>query len=146
MNDTSNNDSKSKDWQFAPGNPGGPGRPAGSRNKATLVLDQLAEGDAEGILTQVLAKAKEGDMKAAEVILARVWPIRKGRKVSLELPVVKTPQDVLAAISTVVQATAGGELTPDEAALVAGLLEVKRKALETVAIEERISKLEAAKS
>lgn len=146
MSDTSNNDSKSKDWQFATGNPGGPGRPAGSRNKATLVLDQLAEGDAEGILTQVLTKAKEGDMKAAEVILARVWPIRKGRKVSLDLPVVKTPQDVLAAISAVVQATADGELTPDEATLVAGLLEIKRKALETVAIEERISKLEAAKS
>jgi hypothetical protein len=144
MTDTSKNDSKSKAWQFAPGNPGGPGRPAGSRNKTTLILDQLAEGVAEGILTQVLAKAKEGDMKAADVILARVWPIRKGRKVSLELPTVTTPQDVLLAISAVLDATANGDLTPDEAALVAGLLEVKRKALETVAIEDRIAKLEAA--
>jgi hypothetical protein len=33
-------------------------------------------------------------------------------------------------------------LTPDEAALVGGLLDAKRKALETVAIEERLTKLE----
>jgi hypothetical protein len=143
MADTSNNGDKTKPGQFEPGNPGGPGRPAGSRNKATLVLDELAEGDAKEILTGVLKQAKAGDMKAAEVILARVWPIRKGRKVSLELPEVKTPQDVLTAISAVLAATANGDITPDEAALVAGLLEVKRKAIETVNIEERIAKLEA---
>lgn len=147
MTDTSNNDSQTrlKGWQFAPGNPGGPGRPEGSRNRATLVLDQLAEGDAEKILAKVLAMADGGDLKAAEVILARVWPIRKGRRVSLKLPSVSTPQDVLAAISAVVEATAEGELTPDEAALIAGLLDTKRKAIETVAIEERLAKLEASK-
>ena len=145
MTDTSNNDSQTeqKGWRFAPGNPGGPGRPAGSRNRATLVLDQLADGDAEKILAKVLEKANEGDMKAAEVILARVWPARKGRRVLLNLPPVSTPQDILAALSAVVEATAEGELTPDEAALVAGLLDVKRKALETVSIEERLTKLEA---
>jgi len=145
MTDTSNNESQTKPWQFAPGNPGGPGRPAGSRNRATLALDQLADGDAEKILAKVLEKANEGDMKAAEVILARVWPIRKSRRISLNLPSVSTPQDVLAAISAVVEATADGDLTPDEAALVAGLLEIKRKALETVSIEERLAKLEAKK-
>ena len=130
---------------FAPGNPGGPGRRAGSRNKATLVLDQMADGDAERILSKVLDMANEGDLKAAEIILSRAWPARKGRRVSLNLPTVTTPQDVLTAISAVLAATADGEVTPDEAALVATLLETKRRAIETIAIEERIAKLEAQK-
>jgi hypothetical protein len=44
-----------------------------------------------------------------------------------------------------VPATARGQITPDEAALVASLLEVKRRAIETVELEGRLTKLEAAK-
>jgi hypothetical protein len=146
MTEPSNNDSQTEPrGRFAPGNPGGPGRPEGSRNKATILLDQLADGDAEKIVRKVLDAANDGDLKAAEMILARVWPVRKGRRVSLNLPAVSTPQDVVAAISAVLEATAEGDVTPDEAALIATLLETKRKALETVSIEERIAKLEAAK-
>lgn len=136
--------SKKKTW-FARGNPGGPGRPEGSRNKATVLLDQLADGDAEAILGKVLEKARSGDMKAAELVLARVWPPRKGRRVSLSLPSIQSSHDVLSAISAVLEATAQGEITPDEAALVASLLEVKRRAIETVELEGRLTKLEAAK-
>jgi ubiquinone biosynthesis protein UbiJ len=35
-----------------------------------------------------------------------------------------------------------GEITPEEAAIVAGVLEVKRKALETAELEKRIAALE----
>ena len=33
--------------RFEKGNPGGPGRPRGSRNVANIMLDQVAEGPAE---------------------------------------------------------------------------------------------------
>ena len=49
--------------QFKPGNPGGPGRKEGSRNKATLLLDKLAENDGEEILRQTLEDAKGGDFR-----------------------------------------------------------------------------------
>lgn len=146
MSDPSKNDQKSSSSRFAPGNPGGPGRPQGSRNAASLMLDRLADGEAEAILAEVIAKAKAGDMKAAEMILARAWPQRKGRPVALRIPPVESAVDVLKALSAVLEAMGDGQITPDEAALVGGLLETKRKALETVEIEARLAKLEAAKS
>ena len=145
MSDPSNNGPKSvgKDTRFAPGNPGGPGRPQGSRNNATLALDQLADGEADEILATVVAKARDGDLKAAELVLARVWPARKGRRVSLELPTVETAHDIANAISAVLEAIKNGEITPDEAAVIASVLETKRKALETFELEQRIQKLES---
>jgi hypothetical protein len=105
----------------------------------------MADGDAQEILQQVLESAKGGDTRAAELILSRVWPPRKGRRVSLSLPKVATGQDVLAAIGAVLEATGTGEITPDEAALIASLLETKRKAIETVELEARLTKLEEAR-
>jgi hypothetical protein len=142
---TKNGPKTAKQTRFAPGNPGGPGRPEGSRNAATLILDQLADGQAEGILKDVLDRAAGGDMRAAELILSRVWPPRKGRPVAFSPPSLTTADDIVAAIGAVLTATASGDLTPEEAMLVAGLLDTKRKAIETVEIEKRLTKLEGQK-
>jgi hypothetical protein len=48
------------------GNPNG--RKAGSRNKATLLLEALLDGEAEAVTRTVIEKAKAGDMGAA-----RLW-------------------------------------------------------------------------
>jgi len=129
--------------QFVPGQSGNPdGRKAGSRNRATVLLDKIGDEAAEEVLRGVIAKAAEGDLKAAEMILARAWPQRKGRPVALELPPIESAMDVLKALSAVVAAMGDGAITPEEAALVGGLLEAKRKALETVAIEQRLTALE----
>src|ERR1044071_9717499 len=87
--------------RFEPGGPGGPGRKAGSRNKATLALDALAEGDGKAILEKQLEKAKEGDGKAAELILSRIWPARKSRAISLDLPPVNAPADIVPALGRI---------------------------------------------
>src|SRR5690349_3136420 len=97
---SSKNADKSKDHLFKPGNPGGPGRPAGSRNAATLLLDKLADEAAGDLLEKMIEAAKGGDMRAAELILSRVWPVRKGRPVSLDLPAIKSAGDVVTALST----------------------------------------------
>jgi hypothetical protein len=68
----------------------------------------------------------------------------KERPVRLDLPAIKTAHDVLLAHATAIQAMAAGEITPGEAATVASVLEAKRKAIETVEIEARLSKLEQA--
>jgi len=56
------------------GNPGG-GR-LGSRHRVARAFDQLAEADARAVVDQVVARAKGGDMQAAALLLARVWPVR----------------------------------------------------------------------
>lgn len=136
------NDKKSTDTRFKPGNPGGPGRPAGSRNAATLLLDQLAEGDAQAVLEKQLELAKGGDQRAAEIVLSRVWPARKGRPVTLAIPPITTAADIVAALGGVANAMAAGEVTPDEAAAVASVLEVKRRSIETADLAVRIEAIE----
>ena len=58
---TKNANETTNSGRFQPGNPGGPGRPAGSRNRATLILDAIADGEAEVILQKQIDLAKEGD-------------------------------------------------------------------------------------
>jgi hypothetical protein len=123
---------------------GGPGRPQGSRNAATLVLDKIADDAGEAILEKMVEAAKGGDMRAAELVLQRIWPVRKGRPLSLSLPlpVIKTAADVVTALGAVADAVGAGDITPDEGQAVASILEAKRKAIETVDLEARLSALE----
>ena len=57
---------------------------------------------------------------------------------------VETPQGVLEAIATVVGAVARGAITPSEGQALASLIEVQRKAIETVEIEQRLAAVEQA--
>jgi len=144
--DASKNAGKTRGKPFKAGHPGGPGRPSGSRNKATLALDKMAEDDAKDIARKLLDAAKSGDMRAAELVLARVWPVRRGRPVSLPLPPIETASDVVKALGMVATAVGAGEITPEEGTAVAGVLEIKRKAIETSELEARIVALEKERS
>ena len=123
----SKNAPKKRGRPFEPGWPGGPGRAAGSRNKATLALDAIGEEVAKEILEKLAESAKGGDTRAAEIILSRVWPARKSRTAALQLPMIKTATDVAAALGALADAVANGEITPDEGAAVAAVLETKRR-------------------
>src|SRR5262245_46059101 len=142
----SKKDQEKGDGRFKPGWKGGPGRTAGPRNKATLALDAIGNKAAKAILKKLVEAAKGGDMRAGEIILARVWPVRKGRPVALDLPAMKSAADVVKALSVVAAAMATGEITPEEAQAVAAVLEGKRRAVETVTLEARIAALEKEKS
>ena len=129
--------------RFQPGQSGNPrGMPAGSRHKATKLLDAIGEAGAKGVLDATLQAARGGDMGAAKIILDRAWPARKSRTVALDLPAVTTAEGVTAAMAAVVQAMAAGEIAPDEAAAVASVIEGQRRAIETADLAERIAALE----
>jgi hypothetical protein len=128
---------------FQPGQSGNPrGRPAGSRNHITLMLDRLAEADAIDVLRAIVAKAKEGDPRAAELLFSRIWPPRRSRPVILDLPSLATATDLSAALGRVAQAAANGWLAPDEAQAIGAVLELQRKAIETADLEARVARLE----
>jgi hypothetical protein len=78
-------------------------------------------------------------------VLDRIWPVRKGRPVSLNLPSIATSANVVAALGLVAEAVGAGELTPEEGASVAAVLEIKRKAIETAELDARITALEKGK-
>ena len=132
-----------KDTRFRTGQSGNPaGRPTGTRSKAMLALDALADGEANGIALAMIEAAKKGDTTAGRMLLERIWPVRKGRGISFELPEVTTADQLPGAISTVTRQVANGDLSPDEGAAIVSLLEAHRKAIETGELAARVAALE----
>jgi Family of unknown function (DUF5681) len=122
------------------GNPKGP--PPGTRHKATRLAEQLLDGQVEALTQKCVEMALGGDGMAMRICLERILPARKSRPVTFDLPQIETAADVTGALGTIAKAMATGELTPDEAGAVAGVIEAKRRAIETVEHEERLRKLE----
>lgn len=131
---------------FKPGQSGNPaGKPKGARNHATRSILKLIDGGAEEITRAVIDAAKGGDMAAARFILERIVPSAKERPVSLKLPDTSTADGCSEAQSAILQAVGMGELLPGEGATLAGIVENRRRSIETLELEERITALEATK-
>lgn len=129
--------------RFQPGTSGNPkGRPAGSRNKATLAAEALIDKDARKLTKKAIEMALNGDTVALRLCLERLCPPRKGSPVRFDLPEMSNAGDVRSASLALVRAVADGDLTPDEAGSVAPLIEAARKAIETDELERRIEVME----
>ena len=134
---------KQRGRPFLKGKSGNPaGKPKGTRHKITMAVQDLLEGEAEALTRKCVELAMEGDTTALRLCMERLAPAMKSRAVNLALPTVETAADILKAQAAAIQAMATGEITPDEAATVASVLEAKRRAIETVQLEERVMKLE----
>src|SRR5271165_3862241 len=134
---------KQRGAPFQKGQSGNPsGKPRGARNRITMLAEKLMEDDAKDIVQAVVNAAKAGDITAARLVMDRISPVRKGRPVQLDLPAVRTASDIAEAMATLMMAMASGDVTPDEAATVASILEMRRKVLETEEFELRLRALE----
>jgi len=128
---------------FKPGESGNPsGRPQGSRNKATLAVEALLEGQADQLTQAAIDKALEGDSTALKLCLDRIAPVRKGRPVPLDLPEITDARSLAEAGAVVGNALAAGELSSDEAAGVLTTLDGIKRLYETSELEQRIAALE----
>ena len=123
------------------GNPAG--RPKGARHTALLALDAMGAENARDVLAAVVVAAKGGDMRAADILLRRLWPERKGRPVALDLPPLTNAADLAGALGTIAETVAAGDLSPEEGQAMAAILEVQRKAIETADLERRVAELES---
>ena len=141
-NSGANTEGRNPDGTFAPGNPG---KQRGARHKATRAVEDLLDGQAEGLTQKAVDLALEGDTTALRLCLERIAPARKDTPVNFDLPPMKSAQDASQAAQAVLQAVSEGQLTPLEGASVMALVEGYRKALETTELEQRITALEAAK-
>lgn len=139
-NSGSNTDERNVDGTFAKGNPG---KPHGSRHKATQAVQGLLD-DATGQLTQkAIDMALEGDTTALRLCLERICPARKDVPVTFTLSPINTATDAAKAASAIVEAVALGNLTPIEGASVMGLVDSYRRTLEASEFEARLEVLEA---
>lgn len=145
MSKKPNDNGRKSDGTFAPGNSAG-GRTKGSRNKTTPAVEKLLDGEAEELTRVAVSKAKEGDMTALRLCLERIAPARKDSPVQFELPPVTSVSDAVSASSSVLASVAAGDLTPDEAGRIMGLLTAHKSLVELCDIEARIARLEEAKA
>jgi hypothetical protein len=128
---------------FAPGQSGNPaGRAAGSRNKATLAIDALLDGEGEALTRKAIDLAKAGDMQALKLCMDRIVPPRRDRPLAFALPPIASPGDAATAMGALLKATADGELTPLEAGEVAKLVDTYIRTVEANDLTKRIEQLE----
>jgi hypothetical protein len=123
---------------------GNPGRPKGSRNKATLALEALLDGEAEALTRKAIEMALSGDTTAMRLCMDRIMPPRKDRPVMFTMPKLETAADAVKATAALAEAVAAGDITPGEAGELAKLVDGFTKAVELHEIQQRLDKLEAA--
>ena len=126
--------------QFSAGNSG---KPRGSRNKATLAIESLLQGQAEALTQTALTKALEGDSVALRLCMDRIAPLPKDATVTFAMPTMSSALDASEAAGSVLKAVSEGELTPIKATRVMGLIDSYRRTLELTEIERRLQALEA---
>ena len=126
--------------QFASGHSG---RPRGSRNKATIAIESLLQGQAEALTQTAVTQALEGDSVALRLCMERMAPAPKDQPVSFNLPKINKAMDASEAAGSVLTAVSEGQLTPIEATREMGLIDSYRRTLELTKIEQRLQALEA---
>jgi hypothetical protein len=119
---------------------GNPGRPPGSKNRATLIASTLLEEDAEKLLQVALKLALDGDKDMLKFLLGRLLP--KERTVRLDLQPIITTADAIEALAHVTGAVANGEISPSEGAAVGSLLTSYSRTIEIEDIDLRLDQLE----
>jgi hypothetical protein len=123
---------------FQKGQSGNPrGRPAGSRNNATLACEALLEGQAEALTQKAVDLALAGDPVALRICLERICPVRKDRAVRFPLPPITSPRDAADIAAAVAEAVAAGHITPSEAAEIGKVIEIYVKAYQTAELVDR---------
>jgi uncharacterized protein DUF5681 len=135
--------SKQRGRPFQKGRSGNPqGRPLGARNRTTLAVEALLDGEAEKLTCKAVTLALKGDVACLRLCLDRIVPPRRGRLLHFAIPALNSPNDAGRAMAAITTAVAAGDLTATEAAELARLIEAYVKAIEATDIERRIQVLE----
>jgi len=134
---------RNTDGTFGTGNPG---KPKGTRHKATQAALALLDGEAEALTRQAVTMALGGDTTALRLCLERIAPPRRDAPVTFDLPPMETARDAAKAAGAVLGAVAHGDLTPTEGAHIMALVETYRRTLETTELEARLAALEGVRT
>ena len=101
--------------RFGKGHPGGPGRPRKPVSTVAVDLDRLGGEVAQELMQLTIERARRGNQRATEMVLQRVWPVRRSRPIDLDpLPGGGLP-DLLGQHAALAQAMIDGEVSPQDA-------------------------------
>ena len=140
MSDDPSSDFRQANGRFAKGNPGGPGRPR-AVDRARELDRRAAEAGPE-LIDALLETAKAGNLRAMEMLLDRIWPVRRGRPVAVDAPEIRRTADLLPAGAAVTDAVLSGELTPQEGAATARVLMAHAYVADGADLDRRMTAIE----
>jgi hypothetical protein len=139
MSDTTSGIERDEAGRFAPGQSGNPaGKKPGTKNRKTLMMEALREGEGKAAARVVIEKALAGDAVSARFVVSLVSPKPRGRTIQLEMPE-DDDCNVVTAFNVTLRALCEGEITPDEALQVSRFLDGRRKVLQAWQLEEKLT-------
>lgn len=130
--------------RWKPGQSGNPaGKPKGTRHRTTMLAEKLLANDAGEIVGVLVAAAKNGDVGACRALLGHILaPIRERPLPMLDMPECNDADGIAKGQAAVFSAAASGLLTATEAQALAGLLELRRKSVESADFAQKLAALE----
>src|SRR5256885_6551072 len=90
------------------------GKRPGTRNRATIIAEEMLDCETRPLLRGAIEDAKDGDRVMSRFCLARIIPPRRERPVRFELPPIRSAADLQIAMTAVLEAVARGEITVGE--------------------------------
>lgn len=126
-----------KEHPFCAGNKLG-GKPLGTRNKTTLMLESLGADNAEEITRVVIEMARKGDLSAAKIILDRMWPVPKPSTYVTRkwLADVHTQSDINKVMTEVLNDISNGIISLEEGEQLTRVIEKKSQSIQSCMHEE----------
>lgn len=123
---------------------GNPGRPKGSKNRATIAAEKFLEGEALTLSEKARDVAMSGDMFAMKLCLDRAVPVRKSPRVTLpEMPKIRDATSALEASDKADAAFFNGEIDAEQHTAVMRSIEAKMRLLGLI-MEDRLTAVEEA--
>jgi len=120
----SDSDVRDDNGRFVKGHPGGPGRPPNPVAAAMGDLDRLGLEAAQRVIGVIVEQALEGNLRAAEMVLQRVWPVRRNRPIAVADGNSETDDEpyTIAEHGAIASAMLDGQIAPQEAQAAARVL------------------------
>jgi len=127
---------------FEAGNKFGRGRPRGSGNKISAAAQELFTDHSVALTRKCLVMALQGDKTMMQISMDRAVPVRRDQPVKIGSLPMGTAAEIAKASETIAQKVAAGRITVQQGLGFAGLIETRRRAIETQELAERLSRLE----
>lgn len=81
--------------RFPKGQSGNPkGKPKGTRNRTTLLAQNLLEGQAEALVEKMVQLALAGDLTCLRVCIERLVPPKRDAPIDIDLPDINATADI----------------------------------------------------
>ncbi|MFC1844830.1 DUF5681 domain-containing protein [Thermodesulfobacteriota bacterium] len=122
------------------GNP--KGRPVGSRNKASIAVENIFLDEQERLSRKCIKLALRGNMQALKLCIERICPVRRDTPISIKLPRITKIDDATKLTTTLIDKVTSGELTPSQGELLSRMIEKHVKVLQLNDLEMRLQQLE----